>query len=422
MKWAIKGNIIFTVNAKELNIVENGFIVSEDEKVVGVFEELPKEYEGIEVTDYGNKLIIPGLMDLHVHAPQYTYRGTGMDLELLEWLDTFTFPEESKYQELEYAKNVYSRFVEDMRKSATTRASVFATIHVDATVELMDLFEKSGLVAYVGKVNMDRNSPEYLTETDATTSEKNTIEWLEKVANRYENTKPIITPRFVPTCDSDLMTKLGNISKEYNIPNQSHLSENPSEVAWVSELEPESKFYGDAYYQNGLFGGENKTIMAHCVYSNEDEIALMKKQGVYIAHCPASNTNLASGIAPARKYLDENMNIGLGSDVAGGHSLSIFRAMSDAIQVSKLRWRLQDESLKPLKVSEALYMATKGGGSFFGKVGSFEEGYEMDAVVIDDSGINNYNSHKLENRVERVMYLDNEVEIVSKYVKGKKLF
>ncbi len=422
MKWAIKGNIVYTIKSSELTIVENGIIVCEDDKIIGVFETLPKKFEGIKITDYGDKLIMPGLNDLHVHAPQYRFRGTGMDIELLDWLETYTFPEEAKFIELNYAKKSYFKFVNDLKKSPTTRASIFATIHAEATIELMNLLEDSGLVTYVGKVNMNQNSPDNLKEKDAETSLRNTVEWLDAIVGKYNNTYPIITPRFVPSCDGKLLDMLGDLSNSYHLPNQSHLSENPSEINLVLKCEPNSKFYGDAYYMHNLFGGKNRTIMAHCVYSGDEEIELIRKQGVYIAHCPTSNINLSSGIAPVRKYLDIGLKIGLGSDIAGGHSLSIFKAMADAIQVSKLRWRLLDDGLKPLKVSEAFYMATKGGGAFFGKVGSFEENYEMDAIVIDDTGINDLYSYSIENRLERVIYLDNEIKLISKYVRGKKIF
>lgn len=160
--------------------------------------------------------------------------------------------------------------------------------------------------------------------------------------------KPILTPRFLPSCTDELLEKLGDIQKQHHLPVQSHLSENRGEVAWVQELFPKSKHYGDAYDSFGLFGGENcPTIMAHCVLSSDDEIRLMKERGVFIAHCPESNTNLASGIAPARRYLTEGIPMGLGSDIAGGTRCSIFFAMAEAIRVSKLRWRLVDESLTP---------------------------------------------------------------------------
>ncbi len=421
MKWALKGNIVYTKNPSELTIIKNGYIVCEKSKVIGAFESLPPQYNNISVIDYGNKIIIPGLIDLHIHAPQYAFRGTGMDLELLDWLNSFAFAEEAKFSDLQYAKKVYSKFSQDLKNSATTRASVFASLHVDATVELMKLLEQSGLITYVGKVNMNRNCPDTLSDGDAKTANDETLRWLKLIDGKFNNTFPIITPRFIPSCDDELLDYLGNISKEYNMPSQSHLSENISEIAWVKQLKPEAKSYGDAYHLHGLFGGKNKTIMAHCVHCPEDEIELMKKQGVYIAHCPTSNANLSSGIAPAKMYLEQNMNIGLGSDIAAGHSLSMFKVIADSIAVSKLRWRLQDASFKPLKVSEALYMATKGGGSFFGKVGSFEQGYEMDAIVLDDEKLNYFKIEDIANRLESIIYQDYAVDIVAKFVSGNQI-
>ena len=162
--------------------------------------------------------------------------------------------------------------------------------------------------------------------------------------------------------------------------------------------------------------------MAHCVWSTEEEIELMQKNGVFVAHCPASNMNLTSGIAPIRRYLDLGLNVGLGSDIAGGHSDSIFRAITDAIQVSKMYFRMVDEAYRPLVFSEAFYLATKGGGAFFGKVGSFERGYEFDAVVMDDSVLPHPQSLKLSERMERAVYLGlDEKNITAKYVAGRKI-
>ncbi len=421
MKWAIKGNLVFTKNPSELSILKNGVIVCEDNIIIGVFEQLPSQYENVPTKEYENQIILPGLVDLHVHAPQYAFKGTGMDLELLDWLNTFTFVEEAKFSDIEYAKKVYNKFVLDLQKSATTRAAIFASIHVPATIELMHLLENSGLISYVGKVNMNRNCPDNLCDGDAKDSLEKTLVWLKQIENKFKNTFPIITPRFIPSCDDNLLDYLGALSKEKRLPNQSHLSENFGEIQWVKELEPDAKFYGDAYYKHGLFGGENQTIMAHCVHSSEEEIELMRKQGVFVAHCPTSNMNLSSGIAPAKKYLEKNVNIGLGTDIAGGHCLSMFKVMANAIGVSKLRWRLQDNTLKPLKVSEALYMATKGGGSFFGAVGSFEPGYEIDAIVLDDNELNYFGETNLKNRLESIIYQDHQVDIVAKFVNGKQI-
>ncbi|MEG0688824.1 MAG: amidohydrolase family protein [Hungatella sp.] len=420
-KFVLKGNLCYSTEPTMLQIVEQGYLVCEDGKSLGIYPELPEEFAELPLEDYGDQLILPGLVDLHVHAPQYAFRGLGMDLELLDWLNTHTFPEEAKYRDLDYARKAYGIFAEQMKQSATTRACIFATIHKSATKILMDQMEESGLVTMIGKVNMDRNSPEYLVEASAEQSAADTVTWLEEMAGKYERVMPILTPRFIPSCSDDLMKRLKKIQLQYHLPVQSHLSENPGEISWVQELCPGAEFYGDAYDRFGLFGGDCKTVMAHCVYSGEEEQRRMKERGVFVAHCPQSNTNLSSGIAPIRRYLEEGISVGLGSDVAGGSSESIFRAMSDAIQVSKLYWRLIDQNEKPLTVEEAFFLATKGGGAFFGKVGSFEPGYELDVVVMDDSGIRHPQSLSVKERLERLIYLSQECHMKAKYVAGRKV-
>lgn len=420
--YVLKENICYSEDRNLLRTVEQGYLVCLEGKSEGVFKELPEQFLNLPLTDWGDNLIIPGLIDLHIHAPQFSFRGLNMDLELLDWLNTNTFPEEAKYKDLDYAKKAYKIFADAMKKSGTTRACIFATIHRPATEVLMDLMEETGLKTMVGKVNMDRNSPEYYCENSAAESERDTAAWLEHVKSGYENVSPILTPRFIPSCTDELMERLSRMQKKYRIPVQSHLSENQSEIQWVRDLCPTSRFYGDAYDQFGLFGGNVKTVMAHCVYSAEEEIALMKERGVFIAHCPQSNTNLSSGVAPVRSYLDQKMNIGLGTDVAGGSGESIFRAMVDAISVSKLRWRLLDESLKPVTVEEAFYMGTLGGGSFFGKVGSFLKGYEFDALILDDSSLPHPQPLSLKERLERFIYLSDDRHIKGKFTEGSRIF
>lgn len=420
--YALKGNIIYSKNKNEINCFENSYLICQDGKSMGVFEKLDEKYKDIEVIDFGEKIICPGLVDLHIHAPQYNFRGMGMDLELLDWLNTYTFPSEAKFKDEDYAKRSYQRFVDYLKYGPNTRHVIFASLHVKSTQILMDLMEKSKMVSFVGKVNMDRNGGVDLEEKDADESEKATLNWLESIKGKYKNTYPILTPRFIPSCTDELLEKLRKIKDEYNLPIQSHLSENLGEIEWVKELVPKAKFYGDAYNIFDLFGKNNKTVMAHCVYSNDDEQDLIKENKVFIAHCPDSNTNLTSGIAPTGKYLREGQKIGLGSDVAGGTHASIFKAMADAIKVSKLRYRLVDEKIKPLSLEEAFYMATLGGGEFFGKVGSFEKGYEFDAIVIDDEKLLEEDKFNLKQRLERIVYLSKDEDIVSKFVRGEKIF
>ena len=419
--FALKGTICYSISPQELSVTPNSYLICSQGKCAGIFPALPEKYRGIPCTDYKDDLIIPGLTDLHVHAPQYTFRASGMDLELLDWLNTYAFPQEARYENLEFARSAYSIFAEDMKKSPNTRACIFGTLHVPATELLMELMDKTGLKTMIGKVNMDRNGSPILQETSAEASAQATITWIEDTLNKFENTTPILTPRFTPACTDQLMAKLSQIQKKYHLPMQSHLSENFGEIEWVKELCPGTHFYGEAYHQFQLFGGDCPTIMAHCVHSSEEELALMKKQGVYVAHCPQSNTNLSSGIAPARHYLEAGLHIGLGSDIAGGTSLSILRAMADAIQVSKLYWRLVDSSAKPLTLEEAFYLGTEGGGSFFGKIGSFREGYEFDAVILNSSTIPTPLSLSPKDRLERLVYLSDDRNITGKYVSGRKI-
>lgn len=419
--FALKGNICYSSNTSEIVACGRAYLVCYNGVSQGVFSELPLEYDWLPVVDYGDNMIIPGLTDLHVHAPQFAFRGLGLNFELLEWLEKRAFPEEVRYGDLKYAEKAYAAFVSDLKKGPNTRAAVFATRHVAATKQLMDMLEESGLVTMVGKVNMDRNSHEELQEAGAGQSAKNTAVWMAAARGKYKNTSPIITPRFIPACSDELLTRLGKMARELSAPVQSHLSENKAEVLWVKELCPWAANYGAAYDHFGLFGGGVPTIMAHCVYCTDAEIELMRERGVFVAHAPQSNTNLSSGIAPVRKYLKAGLPVGLASDVAGGNDTSILRIMRSAIEVSKLRWRLVSSDEKPLTTAEVFHMGTAGGGAFFGKVGSFEQGFEFDAVVIDDTNLAAPYELSLTDRLDRIIYFADDRNIKAKYVRGKNI-
>ena len=421
--FILRGNICHTPRAGALDIRENGYVVCEDGVCKGVFDGIPERYDGLPVTDCANMLVLPGMVDLHIHAPQYAYRGTGMDYELMEWLERVTFPEEARYADAAYALRAYSIFADRLKASATTRAVIFGTVHAAATLTLMDCMEKSGLASYVGKVSMDRNAPPALIENHSGGIGADSRRFIEESLRRgYRRTRPIVTPRFVPCCTDALMEALGELRRAYGLPVQSHLSENPLEVETVAMLEPDAGFYGDVYDRFGLFGRGGNTVMAHCVYSTPSEVERMKRNGVWVAHCPSSNMNIASGIAPIRHYMNERLRIGLGSDVAGGTSESMFRAVTDAIQMSKLYWRCIDSDAKPLSFAEALYLATRGGGSFFGKVGSFEAGYAFDALVLDDASEPTPRPLPVSSRLERAFYLGLDGKgIAMKFVDGERI-
>lgn len=419
--FVVKGDLAWSKSKSELQSLKDGYLVIENGKIVGVFDKLDEKYRSFDLLDYSGKLIIPGFYDLHTHAPQNHFKGLFMDYQLLDWLNNYTFPEESHFKSEEFYTNAYDDFTSEIAKSATVGVVAFATIHREATLYLMKALEKIGVLSFVGKVNMDRNSPDYYIETTEE-SIKETERWLEDCKKLdFKLSKPIITPRFIPSVTDHLARELGRFAKEGGYPVQSHLSENMSEIGWVQELCPESSSYAEAYKNRGLWG-ETKTIMAHCVWSRIKEDDLLRNPNIYVAHCPDSNTNLYSGIAPSKYYLNSGINIGLGSDVAGGSSLSLFRAITDAVKASKLRYRMFDQDDGILSFPEAFYIATEGGGSFFGNAGSFKKGFDASFVVLDEENALIVPRLTISERVERYAYMSPEKSVMHKMVKGKLLY
>lgn len=419
IKTVYKAHILYTKEKSHFEVLENGYVAVDTEgRVAGVAGSLASlDCGDAPVVDFGNKLLIPAMNDMHVHAPQVHNQGVAMDLELLPWLQNYTFPEESKYADVEYAERMYRRFLHTQWLFGTMRSVVFGTVHTESTRKLMHLYQETGMGALVGKVAMNRNCPPALCEDVEAAVEGN--EALIAEFNAPDAlVRPIITPRFVPSCTPDLLKACGELAAKYQLPVQSHLSENTSEIAWVAELEPDSEHYGDAYNRYGLFG-QTPTIMAHCVWTRGKELELMKRNGVMVAHCPTSNFNLSSGMAPIRTLLDEGVRIGLGSDISGGHDLNMFRMLVYAIQVSKMHYQL-DHDKSFLTLPETFWIATKSAGSFFGKVGSFEPGYDFDALVIDDDVL--YPAeYSLVHRLERYIYLGDDRQIVHRFCRGREI-
>lgn len=427
--FALKGMVVYTEEKESFICFEQAYIVCENGLSAGVFPELPGQYRDIPVKDYGSHVIIPGLCDMHLHAPQYGFRGLGRNIDADgwgTWFDIYAFPEESHYRDLDYAYRAYDRFTGDLMKTTTTRAVMFATIHRPATELLMSLLYQKGFAAYVGKVNMDRNSMDGLIET-ARESIHETEQWLLDCHGLYGSVKPIITPRYVPTCSGSLLEGLGSLAARYKVPVQSHLSEGLDEIKWVNELEPGLQCYGEAYDRYGLLGSEVPAVMAHCVFPNQAEMKLMSERNVMVAHCPECNM-FAANTAPIREYLNNGIAVGLGTDMAGVGRLEMFQVIKHAILASRVRWGAEeregdpDAPMKGLSWSEAFYLATKGGGSFWGNAGSFEPGYLFDAVVLDDTSIADLNRRSACERIERLIQAGDDRNIVAKYIEGKSVY
>ena len=398
-----------------MEVLPDHWIVVENGIISGIFSGLPESYAGMEQRDYGDKLIIPAFSDLHIHASQYFQRGVGMDNLLFDWLNDYTFPQEARFSDASYARATYVALIDDFIRHGTFHASLFATIHADSTAILFDLLEEKGISALVGKVNMDRNSPAFLCET----TEESLRETERFLADHSGNGKvrPIITPRFAPTCSEELLRGLGKLAQQYHCPMQTHLVESREQVAFTMGLFTEYGSDAEIYQRAGLM--ENLSIFAHVIFPTAGDLKILKQTNSICVHCPDATANITAGIMPLVWLADMGVSIALGSDVGGGHGIPVYRQIARAIQLSKLKQFYEPEQQR-VTLARAFYHATKAGGSVFGNVGAFEKGYRFDALVLEGLSDAGYTLSPIE-RLERFCYIGDDRNIAERYLAGNKL-
>lgn len=415
----------------------NGYIVIENGKITEVGKNFKEKEEIFHTNGYTvnllgrNQFLIPGFVDCHTHAPQFPNLGIGLDRPLLEWLDKYTFPLESHYSDTKFAAHVYEQVVRRLINNGTTTACYFGSLHLEGTLELVKCVIKHNQRALVGKVSMNvKNDAGYYNDTSVELEQVKTF--VDKVLEyKNELVEPVITPRFALSCDNELMKQLSNIAKENSILIQSHISENKKEIEFVLNSFSECSNYADVYDRCGIFN--NKCIMAHGIHLTDREMSMFARKGASIAHCPASNTRLRSGLCPVRKLLDSGVKVGLGTDVSGGDNASMLDALRRTMDVSE-HLNLMGAKESPLNWEESLYLATLGGATALhlnDKIGSFEVGKDFDALLIDlyskDSPIDKYDfsvareEEAILERVQRFVYMGDDRNIVQVYVKGKKV-
>ena len=409
------GNIVYSKSRDTLAVYRDSYLAVENGTVEGIYEQFPEQYAGIPVTDFGNGVLIPAFSDLHVHAPQYPQRGLGMDLLLEDWLNTYTFPQEARYSDMEYAREVYEAFLNDLIANGTFHACVYGTIHREATSWLLERMEQKKLRAYVGKVNMNIQSPEYLCETVESALHETNL-FLEAYAgNRYA--KPIITPRFAPTCSFELLKGLGKLGAKYQVGIQTHLVESRWEAAEALRLNPDCGCDTGIYEQAGLLDN-GPVIAAHFIFPTDEDIRILKRHDGYAVQCPDATVNVIAGIMKTAALSDQGVRLALGSDIAGGHLPGVYTQAARSVQLSKLKWFYEPDENRPLTFANAFYMATKSGGALFGKVGSLEPGYAFDALVIRDFS-DPFRTIAPEETVERFCYSGRQGDIVARFLGGE---
>jgi guanine deaminase len=338
--------------------------------------------------------------DTHLHASQYPNVGIFGKSTLLDWLNRYTFPLEASLKDIHKARKVYSRVIRKTLSHGTTCAAYYATIDVPSTNLLADLCAEAGQRALVGRVCMDQLAPDWYRDESwerSLADTKESIAHIKRIDPEMSVVRPVITPRFAPSCSGKLLKGLGDLARETGLPVQTHISENKGEIELVKEMFPkeETGAGGDSYTAvydvYGLL--TDTTILAHGIHLSEEEVALIKQRGSKVSHCPCSNSSITSGEARVRWLLDKGVGVGLGTDMSGGYSPSVLEAARAAALVSRHVAMKGDDSAK-LSVEEVLYLATRGGAEVVGldgRVGGFEVGMEWDAQLIglaevDDQG------------------------------------
>lgn len=356
---------------------EDGLLVIDNGQVakVGHAADLLPTLKGVEITEYRDALITPGFIDTHIHYPQ-----TGMIAsygeQLLDWLNTYTFPTEQQFADKAHAADVAGIFLKELLRNGTTTALVFGTVHKQSVDAFFEAAEALNLRMIAGKVLMDRNAPDYLTDTAESgyADSKELIErWHGKGRLHYA-----VTPRFAPTSTPEQLTLAGKLLGEYpDLYMHTHLSENRKEIEWVKALFPERKGYLDVYDHYKLIGA--RSVFAHGVHLCDDECKRLAETGSAVAFCPTSNLFLGSGLFDLNKLEEYGVRVGLGTDVGAGTSFSQLQSLNEAYKVMQL----QGKKLDPFK---SLYLATLGGANALyldDKLGNFESGKDADFVVLD---------------------------------------
>ena len=352
-----------------LLVIDNGQVVN-----VGHAADLLPTLKGVEINEYRDALITPGFIDTHIHYPQ-----TGMIAsygeQLLDWLNTYTFPTEQQFTNKAHAADVAGIFLKELLRNGTTTALVFGTVHKQSVDAFFEAAEALNLRMIAGKVLMDRNAPDYLTDTPESgyADSKELIErWHGKGRLHYA-----VTPRFAPTSTPEQLTMAGKLLGEYpDLYMHTHLSENRKEIEWVKALFPERKGYLDVYDHYKLIGA--RSVFAHGVHLCDDECKRLAETGSAVAFCPTSNLFLGSGLFDLNKLEEHGVRVGLGTDVGAGTSFSQLQSLNEAYKVMQL----QGKKLDPFK---SLYLATLGGANALyldDKIGNFESGKDADFVVL----------------------------------------
>lgn len=351
-------------------LLRDGMIVAVDEADV-----LRATHPQSQVVDHGDQLLIAGFIDAHAHYPQ-TGIIASWGKRLIDWLNSYTFPEEMRFGDPNFAAQAAALYFDLILSHGTTTAASFCTIHPESVEAFFSEAQARGLRMVAGKTCMDRNAPDGLRDTAQTGYDDSKA--LLKKWHGVDRLTYAITPRFSPTSTPEQLAAMGALWAENpTCLMQTHLSEQHEEIAWVKELFPEARDYLDTYEQHGLIG--KGAIMGHSIYLEPREIDRMVETGTSIVHCPTSNAFIGSGMCDVPGLHKRGVAVGLATDTGGGSSFSMLRTMAAAYDIGQLRGGI-------LHPAQLLWLATVGSARSLcldDKIGNLAAGMEADIVVLD---------------------------------------
>ena len=437
----VYGTLIHAPLPGELEIIEDACVsVGGDGTIAGIVPAAGEESrEAIRDADAlvlrRGQYLLPGLVDCHVHAPQWPQLGKSLDLPLNEWLQRHTFPLEAKYENLEFARSSYESLVGSLLANGTTTAAYFGTIHVDATKLLADIARDKGQRAIIGKVAMDHPSqcPDFYRDATTESGLDGTAAFIEYVEGMgCDLLQPAVTPRFIPACTDRMLKGLGEIVERYGCHVQTHCSESDWEHQYV--IDRLGATDTQSLDRFGLL--TDRTVLAHAVFADDHDLGTIVRRQSGIAHCPLSNLYLSHAVFPARRALDQGAKLGLGTDIAGGASPSVLDSCRMAVTASRALQDGVDPALpanrrgrpgSAIDFREAFWMATAGGADVLGlQTGRFATGYAFDAIVVDtgaeDSDIDRWDDMDTTDQVlQKIVYNARRQNISAVWVQGRRI-
>ncbi len=387
------------------------------------------------VTVPAGRLVLPGMVDLHVHAPQYPQLGRALDVPLEVWLHRYTFPLEARYADLDFARQRYEVLVDDLLAAGTTTALYFATVHREASELLARICLDKGQRALVGKVAMDDPAacPEDYRDASAAAAIEETRAFIDAVRALPGNDRvlPVVTPRFIPSCTDAALAGLGALAAECDCHIQTHCSESD----WAHGHALARYGITDTAALDGFGLLTRRTVLAHSVFLTGPDMATIAGRGAGIAHCALSNVYFGNAVFPLRRALERGLHVGLGTDISGGPSASMFEACRSAVQVS----RLLEDGVDPTVSREtrgtprsrvdmltAFHLATAGGGVALDlPIGLFRRGYQFDALVLDPAApggnVRLFGETEPVALLEKILYTAGAANIAQVYVSGDRV-